>query len=88
MQTSDYITHRKQTTFFCTLKQDAKQFQTVNPVKKNQRQYNNKLQVCENGARMGTGVVINAQSYALLQDFRRGKVLLGDVSTPCTPCAF
>jgi hypothetical protein len=80
MQTSDYITRRKQTTFFCSIKQDA---QTG---KGNQHQ----LQIClpPRNTINGKGVVLNAQSYALLHDFRRGKWLLDVTQLPCTKCAF
>jgi hypothetical protein len=90
MQTSDYITRRKQTTFYCTLKQDAVEMQTVNPLKDNQLRYNNQLQIClpPRNTINGKGVVLNAQSYALLRDFRRGKWLLDVTQLPCTKCAF
>lgn len=96
VDSSDYISARKRNVMYNELKQNAKNLQTVNPVKTNGQTYNNNFFIllnkdCNNTS-CGGGCLANAKSYELLNDFNQGKIYNyircdPTCQTKCIPCS-
>ena len=75
---SDYIQAKKQNAIYTSMKSDAQiTGNTVNPLKKNGFYYNNMINInvpktC-NASTCKGGILVNARSYQLRLDFKRGK---------------
>ena len=89
-QSGEYILRKKQTQLYATLKQNAANFQTVNPVKKDGRRYNRFTYITLPAPCTPTGCTGGqmtwAASYAMRLDLKEGKQQCSP--GPCTPGVF
>ena len=96
VDSSDYISAKKKNVIYSELKQNARNFQTVNPVKTNGNTYNDNISIILNKscspASCPGGCLVHTKNYELLNDFNQGKFYNylrcnPTCQTKCIPCS-